>query len=125
MSEAQSEAAWDALQQALAKIDEAYEAVEGIDLYTGGFPVQFGNRMSGMVLMESLDSLKPRHTEVGLSVFNTSLLTAGNEPDRSWVFSARRGNLDLVIDPQFGSLEDFDDPLHLVLADDRCQHDDR
>jgi outer membrane receptor protein involved in Fe transport len=83
-------------------------AIEGVEVYTGGFPVQFGNRMSGMVLMESLESLKPRHTEVGLSVFNTSLLTAGNEPDRSWVFSARRGNLDLVIDPQFGSPSYYD-----------------
>lgn len=83
-------------------------AIEGVEVYTGGFPVQFGNRMSGMVLMESLDSLKPRHTEIGLSVFNTSVLTAGNEPDRSWVFSARRGNLDLVIDPQFGSPSYYD-----------------
>jgi outer membrane receptor protein involved in Fe transport len=83
-------------------------AIEGVEVYTGGFPVQFGNRMSGMVLMESLESLRPRHTEVGLSVFNTSLLTAGNESDRSWVFSARRGNLDLVIDPQFGSPSYYD-----------------
>ena len=83
-------------------------AIEGVEVYTGGFPVQFGNRMSGMVLMESLESLKPRHTEVGFSVFNTSVLTAGNEPDRSWVFSARRGNLDLVIDPQFGSPSYYD-----------------
>jgi outer membrane receptor protein involved in Fe transport len=83
-------------------------AIEGVEVYTGGFPVQFGNRMSGMVLMESLESLRPRHTEIGLSVFNTSLLTAGNESDRSWVFSARRGNLDLVIDPQFGSPSYYD-----------------
>lgn len=83
-------------------------AIEGVEVYTGGFPVQFGNRMSGMVLMESLDTPRPRHTEVGLSVFNTSLLTAGNETDRSWVFSARRGNLDLVINPEFGSPSYYD-----------------
>jgi len=83
-------------------------AIEGVEVYTGGFPVQFGNRMSGMVLMESLKSLRPRHTEVGVSVFNTSLLTAGNESDKRWVFSARRGNLDLVIDPEFGSPSYYD-----------------
>ncbi len=83
-------------------------AIEGVEVYTGGFPVQFGNRMSGMVLMESLESLQPRHTEVGLSVFNTSVLTAGNDPGRSWVFSARRGNLDLVIDPEYGSPSYYD-----------------
>jgi outer membrane receptor protein involved in Fe transport len=83
-------------------------AIEGVEVYTGGFPVQFGNRMSGMVLMESLEALRPRHTEIGVSVFNTSILHAGNESDRRWVFSARRGNLDLVIDPEFGSPSYYD-----------------
>lgn len=83
-------------------------AIEGVEVYTGGFPVQFGNRMSGMVLMESLEALKPRHTEVGLSVFNTSLLTAGYESDRRWLFSGRRGNLDIVINPKLGSPSYFD-----------------
>jgi len=83
-------------------------AIEGVEVYTGGFPVQFGNRMSGMVLMESLESLEPRHTELGISVFNTSLLTAGNDADRRWIFSARRGNLDLVINPEYGSPSYFD-----------------
>lgn len=83
-------------------------AIEGVEVYTGGFPVRFGDRMSGLVLMESMESLQPRHTEIGLSVFNSSLLTAGNESDRSWVFSARRGNLDLVIDPEFGSPSYYD-----------------
>lgn len=83
-------------------------AIEGVEVYTGGFPVQFGNRMSGMVLMESLEALEPRHTEIGISVFNTSLLTAGYEPDRRWLFSGRRGNLDLVINPKLGSPSYFD-----------------
>lgn len=78
-------------------------AIDGIEVYTGGFPVQFGNRMSGMVLMETLDVPDRRHTEVGLSVFNTSILSAGYDADRHWVLSARRGNLDLVIDPKVGT----------------------
>ena len=83
-------------------------AIEGVEVYTGGFPVRFGNRMSGLVLMESLEALKPRHTELGISVFNTSFLTAGNESDRHWLVSARRGNLDLVINPEFGRPSYFD-----------------
>lgn len=83
-------------------------AIEGVEVYTGGFPVRFGDRMSGLVLMESLESVKPRHTEIGLSVFNSSFLTAGREADRSWLISARRGNLDLVIDPQFGEPSYYD-----------------
>ncbi|MDH3351224.1 MAG: TonB-dependent receptor [Gammaproteobacteria bacterium] len=83
-------------------------AIEGVEVYTGGFPVRFGDRMSGLVLMESLESLQPRHTEIGLSVFNSSFLTAGNEADRRWLVSARRGNLDLVIAPEFGSPSYYD-----------------
>ena len=83
-------------------------AIEGVEVYTGGFPVRFGDRMSGLVLMESLEALQPRHTEIGVSVFNSSFLTAGSESDRSWLVSARRGNLDLVIDPEFGSPSYYD-----------------
>ncbi len=83
-------------------------AIEGVEVYTGGFPVRFGDRMSGLVLMESLEALQPRHTEIGLSIFNSSFLTAGNEADRTWLVSARRGNLDLVIDPEFGSPSYYD-----------------
>ena len=83
-------------------------AIEGVEVYTGGFPVRYGDRMSGLVLMDSLDSEKPRHTEIGLSVFNTSLLTAGNYKNQNWLFSARRGNLDLVIDPKFGQPSYYD-----------------
>jgi len=83
-------------------------AIEGVEVYTGGFPVQFGNRMSGMVLMESMEALERRHTEIGLSIFNTSLLTAGKESGRRWVLSARRGNLDLIIDPEYGSPSYYD-----------------
>ena len=83
-------------------------AIEGVEVYTGGFPVRYGDRMSGLVLMDTLELEKPQHNEIGLSVFNTSLLTAGSRGARSWLFSARRGNLDLVIDPQFGQPSYFD-----------------
>ncbi len=83
-------------------------AIEGVEVYTGGFPVRYGDRMSGLVLMDSLDAEKARHTEIGVSVFNTSVLTAGSRSDRNWLFSARRGNLDLVIDPEYGQPSYFD-----------------
>ncbi len=83
-------------------------AIEGVEVYTGGFPVRFGDRMSGLVLMESLEAEKSRHTEIGLSAFNTSFLIAGNNEDKRWLFSARRGNLDLLIDPKFGEPSYYD-----------------
>lgn len=83
-------------------------AISGVEVYTGGFPVQYGDRMSGLVLMESMEAVQDRHSEIGLSVFNTSFLTSGTEPGRRWLFSARRGNLDLVIDPKFGEPSFYD-----------------
>lgn len=77
-------------------------AIGDVEVYTGGFPVRYGDRMSGFILMESMQPSQPRHTEIGVSVFNTSLLLAGRSENRRWLVTARRGNLDLVIDPQFG-----------------------
>lgn len=83
-------------------------AIEGVEVYTGGFPVRYGDRMSGLVLMDSIEPEESRHSEIGVSVFNTSLLTAGTKGRKSWLLSARRGNLDLVIDPKFGRPSYFD-----------------
>lgn len=78
-------------------------AIQDIEVFTGGFPAHYGNRMSGMIIMDSLDAPPDRHNEIGISVYDTSILTAGRHANRNWLISARRGNLDLVIDPQFGS----------------------
>ena len=83
-------------------------AISGVEVYTGGFPVRWGDRMSGLVLMESKSFTEPRHTEIGLSVFNTSFLTSAASDNKRWLVSARRGNLDLVIDPKFGEPSYYD-----------------
>ena len=83
-------------------------ALEDVEVFTGGFPVRYGNRMSGMVLMQSLQPLEADHTEVGLSVYNTSLLTTGSRADKRWLLSARRGNLDLVLKRELGSPSYYD-----------------
>ena len=83
-------------------------AVSGVEVYTGGFPAQYGDRMSGLVLMKSMEAIEDRHSEIGISAFNTSFLTSGVASGRRWVFSARRGNLDLVIDPKFGEPSYYD-----------------
>jgi len=77
-------------------------AIEGVEVYTGGFPVRYGERMSGIILMQSLETPDDWRHEIGISVYNTSVLTTGTSGRANWLLSARRGNLDLVIDPQFG-----------------------
>ena len=79
-------------------------ALSGIEVYTGGFPVPFGDRLSGVMLLEPLEpDGEPRH-ELGISVFNTSLLTNGMFADGrgDWLISARRSNLDLVLNEDLG-----------------------
>ena len=83
-------------------------AIEGVEVYTGGFGVRYGDRMSGLMLMESMDPAQSPRNEIGVSVFNTSVLTAGSKSNLSWLFSARRGNLDLVINRKFGEPNYYD-----------------
>ncbi len=85
-------------------------AIEGVEVYTGGFPARYGDRLSGFVLMDSVDSIEPRHTELGVSVFNTSVLSAGtfSGGDAQWLFSVRRSNLDFVLSPKLGQPNYYD-----------------
>lgn len=85
-------------------------AIEGIEVYTGGFPVQYGDLTGGLVLVDSLTPEQPYRGEFGLSVFNTSLLSVGqlSGGDAEWVLSARRGNLDLVLNEDVGEPAYYD-----------------
>jgi len=81
--------------------------VKSIDVYTGGFPARYGNRMSGVLDMASADPPARLGGALSLSVIDTGVLArgpvAGHRGD--WVVAARRGNLDLLassFDPQLG-----------------------
>lgn len=85
-------------------------AVDGVEVYTGGFPVEYGDIAGGLILVDSLEAGLDRHTELGLSVFSTSVLSYGQIADgqADWMFSARRGNLDLVINEDLGEPTYYD-----------------
>jgi len=101
--------------QAITTIINA-NAIGGMDFYTGAYPAHFGDRMSGVLSIELREPEKPIETELALSFFNASLLSVGmfgDNDEGDWLVSARRGNLDLivdVIDPEFGS-PDYQDYL--------------
>ncbi|MBA3562944.1 MAG: TonB-dependent receptor [Gammaproteobacteria bacterium] len=73
--------------------------VGGLDVYTGGYPARFGDRMSGVLDVRSLDIPHAPYREIGFSFFNASALAgdtfAGERGD--WLVSARRSNLDLLL----------------------------
>jgi len=85
-------------------------AISGVEAYTGGFPATFGDHMSGVLVLDSQKPEKPLHTELGLSVFNTSLFNSGytKEGKVDWLISARRSNLGMVLKRDWGKPEYFD-----------------
>ncbi|MCA9491389.1 MAG: TonB-dependent receptor plug domain-containing protein [Myxococcales bacterium] len=75
-------------------------ALQGIDLSTGGFPADFGNRLSGVFQMHSRDNVDgDPHASVSLSVLNASAATDGKlaRGHGEWLLTARRTTLDVVL----------------------------
>ena len=74
--------------------------VELIDVRTGGYSAEFGDRMSSVIEMRSLTPAAKRHYEVGISTLTTSVLSSGRFADDrgEWLTSVRRGNLDVLVD---------------------------
>ena len=74
--------------------------IESIDVYTGGFPARYGDRMSGVMDISPTHPDQPFGGELSLSLLNTGLSGFGHFGDGrgSWLASARRGNLDIVTD---------------------------
>lgn len=74
--------------------------IRGIEVYTGAFPATFGDRMSGVINIESLAGSNAPQREFMLSFFNTSGRVADSfdEGRGQWLLSARRSNLDLLFD---------------------------
>lgn len=79
-------------------------AVSGVEAYTGGFPAAYGDQMSGVLLLDTRRPEQPAHTELGLSVYNTSLLNSGYRAGGrvDWLVSARRSNLDVILNDDLG-----------------------
>ena len=72
--------------------------IKSIDVYTGGFPARYGNRMSGVLDIEPADPPPRLAGALTLSLFNAGAMAygpaAGGRGD--WALSARRGTLDVV-----------------------------
>lgn len=73
--------------------------VREMRIYSGGFPVTFGDRMSGVIDIDPVAPAEP-YGELSLSFFNAAALLTGRSADSrsDWLLSARRGNLDLIVD---------------------------
>lgn len=72
----------------------------GVELQTGGFGPQFGDRMSGVFEMTSRRPEGAAKTTAGLSISNAILMSRGTfgTGKGAWLLSGRRGFLDLVME---------------------------
>lgn len=94
------------------------EAVDDLEFMSGGFPVEFGDRMSGVIRMGTTAS-GPSRTTLGASTTHVGLSSAGpfGAGRGRWLLSVRRTNLDNVIrwiDPESGLVPRFYDALGKV-----------
>lgn len=86
--------------------------IESIQVYSGGFPVVHGDRMSGIIDAQTVTPTEPRYYEAGLSLFHTNVLASAQFDDRnSGVVSLRRSNMSELAqfsEEDFGKPEYFD-----------------
>lgn len=73
------------------------DIIGGIDLITGGFPADYGNKQSAVMEMKSATPRSGQHYAVGLGLANARLFAEGSTNKWGWLFSARRGYLDFVL----------------------------
>jgi len=73
------------------------EAIGSLDYLSGGAPVEYGNRMSGVIDMSTTSAAR---TYAGVSFTHARLLSAGafNGDRGQWLVSARRGYFDVLLD---------------------------
>src|SRR6185369_3794951 len=83
---------------ALSILDVA--AIGGVDFTTGGFPTEYGNRLTGVFDLRTTNQLyqKPR-TSIGVSLSNARIMSQGSFANGNglWLLSARRGYLDILL----------------------------
>ena len=70
------------------------------EVYTGGFPVRYGNRMGGIFDLHTIDASAEPHTGLGVSVFNAVARNNGTlaRAGVDWLGMARVGTLKPLLD---------------------------
>ncbi len=78
-----------------------FYTVESLDVYTGGFPARYGNRMSGVMDIRNQWRQDRFNTNIGVSTFSDFANTRGDfggAHPGSWFLSYRQGDLEKLTD---------------------------
>ena len=103
------------------------EAIGGIDMMTGAFPAEYGDRLSGVFSITSATPQPGRsRTSFGLSFMNARFLSEGRFADDrgEWLLLARRGYHDLVLKIT-GDDDDFSPNYYDAFGKVKYRLDDR
>ncbi|MCG7563516.1 TonB-dependent receptor [Pseudoalteromonas sp. McH1-42] len=89
--------------------------VGAMDFSSGGFTARYGNKMSGVMAIESLYDMPQYKHSLGVSFINARAGSQGTFDDDkgTWLVSVRRGYLDLVLD----AVEDESNKFEPIYAD--------
>ncbi|HVS51148.1 MAG TPA: hypothetical protein VHD62_02240, partial [Opitutaceae bacterium] len=73
--------------------------IGSVDLVTGGFTTDYGDRLAGVMTMETQSDTSARRTTLGLSITNLRATNQGDfaDGDGQWLVAARRGYIDLAL----------------------------
>jgi hypothetical protein len=72
--------------------------IANADVFTGGFPARYGNRMAGVFDLETIGATDEPRTALGLSVFNAMVRRGGQLGGADWLAAGRVGTLKPFID---------------------------
>ena len=80
------------------------DAVEDVNLISGGFPAKYGDRLSAVLDVTNKEgtTTKPLAGNLNLSIVDANLVLEGKNPLNlrgSWLFNTRRTYYDLIIEP--------------------------
>ena len=86
------------LQGPVSVVDE--RIVDSLDVFTGSFTADYGDRMSAIIDIRTLPMLEEPRNELGLGLFHTHALVGRSLANGrgDWLVSLRRSNLDLLAD---------------------------
>lgn len=87
--------------------------ISRMEVYSGGFPADYGGRISAVIDAHSVRPSADRYFELGASLFHTNALASirFDEGNGRWLVSGRRSNLDQVaeaVNSDFGEPRYYD-----------------
>ena len=72
--------------------------VDDVDVYSGGFPARYGDRMSGVIDVDTLSQADKPSAEIGVSTLSAFANARDTQGNTTWLASGRFGESDLLME---------------------------